>query len=66
MRRNEFNEDIAAYYKKRVFEKHQRINQQVTQVHQQKNSFVNFYRLGNEVRLSRLQERLLSPLKPSP
>ena len=62
-RKNMENEMMHSV-KRRVFEKHQRISDQVSNLAAAKSDRINFYRQGNEWRISQLRERQLTPGSP--
>lgn len=62
--RKHMESDLMHSTKRRVFEKHQRINDQVSSLAAAKSDRINFYRQGNEWRISQLRDRQLTPGSP--
>ena len=56
----DFVSDVNDFYKKRVFDKHQRISHQVENMNLHRSQVMAFHKHSNDLRISRLQQRSIS------
>lgn len=61
--RMQFVHEMNDFYKRRVFDKHSRIASQVNSLNLLKSQMINFNKKSDELRISRMQRRSLSPIQ---